>query len=163
MAAKSTLLSVAPFLATTSSLTLTVCEDLFIRSLIPKPSEPELRVHANRVLPIQGRFIKPGAPFLASIYGLNIVTGVMNFGRSHGSEKLFYAAGLCFTLLHFVWGQRALHLLSTVRNDQNIDGDENKDNVAAITEWVRLNAIRGVCADFPAWLCYFRAFLLSMP
>lgn len=161
MAASSTLLRVAPFLATTSSVTFTVCSDLFLRPLIPEPGKPSLRSHVNRTLPMHGRFIWRAVPVLASIYAVNIGTAVVNLTRSSDTAKTFYAAGLSFTLLHFLWGRRAMHLLWTIRNDINIEDDEGKDNVAAIVAWVHLNVTRAICSDLPGWVCYFLAFMTA--
>lgn len=52
-------------------------------------------------------------------------------------------------------------LLGSIRRDENIEGDKSKDNTAAMEAWVRVNAVRGILADLPGWVCYFIAFVTA--
>jgi hypothetical protein len=64
-------------------------------------------------------------------------------------------------MLHFVFGQSSMGYLTRVAEDKGVEGDEKKDNTASMVAWLRVNVIRGVVADFPAWVCYFVAFVWS--
>ena len=52
--------------------------------------------------------------------------------------------------------------LKRVGEDSGSDDDPEKDNTASVVSWLRINAIRGVVADVPSWVCYFAGFLFSM-
>lgn len=153
------LLRVAPLLGATSSMTFVFCEDFFIRPLVPAP-DSHLRSHANRVLPTHGRWLWPGLGIVTGAWGLSIITAMKNLGQSPaGAAEKWYRAGLIFSLLHFAWGYRALWLLWTIRNDGGDDEDHQKDNSAFMGAWLRVNAWRGIMADFPSWVCYLMAFM----
>jgi len=170
------LLSAVPLLSATSSVTFTLCEDTFIRPLMytgTLVSDVELRHYANRILPGQGRFIRRGLPIVFITYPLSIATAAANAARHDGRVDIygdndarlaagFFLAGLAFSLLHFVFGQKAVALLKQVRENKGIDGDPVADNTAMMSSWLRINAIRGLVADVPSWACYFSAFLLAM-
>ncbi|KAI0010867.1 hypothetical protein F4779DRAFT_575760 [Xylariaceae sp. FL0662B] len=163
------LLRAVPFLASTSALTFTVSEDLFMRAL---KVDPQLRPHANRILPAHVRAWLPGA--LAVVFGthpLAIAAASANLcirdfhvdltGARYNQRLAagFYLAGLAFSVTHFLFGVRALKLLFSMRNDTNVHNDLAKDNSTALKAWVHLNAICGVISDLPAWVCYFVAFV----
>lgn len=94
-----------------------------------------------------------------------------------------YAAGLAFSLAHFGWGIKAKGFMDTIAHDKpeagavsarntngdvekdgtKIDGtDPTKDHTVTLRSWLRLNAIRGISVDVPAWACFFVGFLLSV-
>lgn len=166
------LLRVAPLLAATSSVTFTWCEDFFIRPLIT--NDTELRSHANRILPRHGRWLWSGLAIVFTTYPLSIATAAANLAHKNGSVDIhgvelrqriaggFYLAGLIFSVLHFPWGHRAMHLLRTIRQDTNVEGDKAKDNTAIMATWLKLNALRGLSAEIPSWICYFVAFMVAM-
>ncbi|KAF2964425.1 hypothetical protein GQX73_g9128 [Xylaria multiplex] len=164
-------LRVAPLLAATSSLTFTICEDMFIRPLVTY--RPDLRPHANRILPAHGQWIWGGLSIIFSMYPISIATAaanlaarddmvdIMGFGTRQRIAAGFYAAGLLFSVLHFPFGKRAMHLLWTIRNDKNNDDDIKGDNSALMAAWLRVNAVRGLVADFPGWACYLVALVVG--
>ncbi|RYP00871.1 hypothetical protein DL763_000501 [Monosporascus cannonballus] len=180
MTGSGVLLRAAPVLFGTSSLTftVTVCEAIFIRPLVEMARrDTKLRTHSNRVLPAHGRWLWCGLGIVFSMYPLGIATAIINLatariassgegggGGMAGSQRIaagFYAAGIGFSALHFIWGPRAIRLLGSIRRDENMDGDRTRDNTAAMEAWVRLNAVRGILTDFPQWVCYFIAFIAS--
>jgi hypothetical protein len=167
------LLRAAPFLAATSSVTFTLSEDIFIRPLAKTPTT-ELRRHANRLLPSQGRWLWPGLGIVFGTYGLSIATAIANLARgdpavhfhsANSNSRLaagFYLAGCIFSFLHFPWGVKAMALLKSIRTDSNVDGDEKRDNTAAMRAWLKVNWLRGLLADLPSWVCYFVAYMYAM-
>ena len=173
------LLRVAPLLSATSSVTFTLSEDTFIRPLVhtsPSTSSAELRRHVNRMLPSHSRWTRRGLAVIFITYPLSIATAAVNLAR-HDNGKVdlsrnasynarvaagFYLAGLIFSVLHFPFGPRAMGYLKRVGEDSGSDDDPEKDNTANVVSWLRINAIRGVVADVPSWVCYFAGFLFSM-
>ncbi|KAK4217475.1 hypothetical protein QBC37DRAFT_414589 [Rhypophila decipiens] len=173
------LLRVAPLLSATSSVTFTLCEDTFIRPLVhtsPSASSAELRRHVNRMLPSHGRWTRRGLFVIFITYPLSIATAAVNLAR-HDNGQVdfsgdasynarvaagFYLAGLVFSVIHFPFGPRAMGFLKRVREDSGSDDDPAQDNTASMSSWLRINAIRGVVADVPSWVCYFAAFLFAM-
>lgn len=163
------LLRVCPLLGATSSMAFVVCEDFFIRPLAPAPHS-DLRPHANRLLPAHGRWLWPGLGVVGSSWGLSIATAITNLSLTRAAAGFqgwgvvtdkWYRAGLCFSALHFVFGYRSMWLLWTIRKDGNDDEDANKDNVAYMKAWLRMNVWRNVLADLPSWLCYLVAFIIA--
>ncbi|KAK0618508.1 hypothetical protein B0T17DRAFT_538108 [Bombardia bombarda] len=177
------LLRVVPLLSATSSVTFTLSEDTFIRPLThtaPSPASVELRRHANRILPSHGRWTRRGLAVIFITYPLSIATAIANLARRHDNAQVdfspnapynaraaaaFYLAGLVFSVIHFPFGPRAMSLLKRIRKDTGgveADVDPAQDNTASMASWLRINAIRGVVADVPSWVCYFAAFLFAM-
>ncbi|RYP28942.1 hypothetical protein DL767_006977 [Monosporascus sp. MG133] len=147
MALPEQLLHAAPLLFATSSLTFTVCEDIFIRPLVELPlpglttaaatssfssgakegeeeRKKKLRVHNNRVLPGHGRWLRGGLGIVFSMYPLSIATAVANVNIATATAlppmavKL-YTVGAVFSALHMVFGPRAMSLLASIREDKN--------------------------------------------
>ncbi|KAI1147409.1 hypothetical protein F4825DRAFT_150171 [Nemania diffusa] len=167
----SAFLRAAPLLAATSSLTFTVCEDMFIRPLVTY--QPGLRSHANRILPTHGKWLWGGLSIVFSMYPISIATAAVNLATKDSAVDItgpetrqrvaaaFYLAGLVFSVLHFPFGKRAMYLLWTIRNDKNDDNNVKADNSAMMAAWLRVNAIRGLVADFPGWVCYLIAYVVG--
>ena len=171
-------LSVAPLLSSTASLIFTFSEDIFLRGFVhasPTPAEVQLRHHANRILPTHlNHFFRPGLTIIFTTYPLSIATAAANIARHDTQVNIsglgatakaaagFYIAGLAFSVLHFPFGPTAMRYIKQMREDQGVEGKEKEDNVAIMGKWLKINAIRGAVADFPAWACYFVAFVLSM-
>ena len=174
------LLRVAPLLSATSYITFTFCEDTFIRPLLhtaPSSASTELRQHANRIQPaFINSFTPRGLPFIFLTYPLSIATAAANL-KQHDSPGVsfagdaapgaraaaaFYLAGLVFSVLHMPFGPTAMKWLKRVGEDKGIEGDAGADNTAGLVSWLRVNATRGILADFPSWVCYFAAFMCAM-
>lgn len=171
------LLSVAPLLSATASVTFTISEDTLIRPLMhtsPVLAEMEARQHANRILPGLMGFTRNGLTIIFTTYPISIATAAANLARHDGSVAFskyantnsriaagFYLAGLIFSFLHMAFGPSAMKLLEAVRKDKGVDGDVKADNTANMLSWLRINIIRGAVADFPSWGCYFVAFMFA--
>lgn len=111
-----------------------------------------------------------GLGVVGSSWGLSIATVITNLSLTRAAAGFqgwgvvtdkWYRAGLCFSALHFVFGYRSMWLLWTIRKDGNDDEDANKDNVAYMKAWLRMNVWRNVLADLPSWLCYLVAFIIA--
>ncbi|KAI1078626.1 hypothetical protein F5B20DRAFT_546756 [Whalleya microplaca] len=162
------LLRAAPLLASTSYVTFTVAEDIYLR---PWGSfRPDLRAPANAVIPaFMDRWQPPGLAMIFVLYPAGIATAIANLvSKQHGIPALgcrsrvagyLYAAGAVFGALHFAFGPWDLAILARIG-----EGEEERegDNGGAMADWSRMNVVRGLCADFPSWVCYFAGFMLAM-
>ncbi|EPE27237.1 integral membrane protein [Glarea lozoyensis ATCC 20868] len=171
------LLRVTPLLSATSSLTFAFCEDTFIRPLIHNGSsktEKEARRRANSILPSHGRWTQRGLVFIFITYPISIATAAANLARpdehlgisTEASDnarvaRVFYLAGLCFSVLHFFFGHSSMACLKRVAENKGVEGDEKADNTASMILWLRINVIRGLVADLPSWICYLVAFMYA--
>ncbi|KAI6084432.1 hypothetical protein F4821DRAFT_261952 [Hypoxylon rubiginosum] len=196
------LLRLLPVMTTTSTLTLTFCEDLFLRPHTQLSGTA--RDHANGVLPPYiARWFPPGFAYILVFYPAtwalaiaNLAVRTASFDPYYYSQRSadatsraawsLYAAGLVFSLAHFAWGPKAKGLLdavaangpravahsadrtnagNTISDDSCTSSDEAdgeiKDSMPILRDWLRLNAIRGISVDVPAWACFFIGFLLS--
>ncbi|KAI0009065.1 hypothetical protein F4779DRAFT_618043 [Xylariaceae sp. FL0662B] len=150
MATNLILLRAAPLLASTSYVTFTVSEDIYTRPL--GSFRPDLRPEANRLIPAyKDRWFPPGLAVIFTLYPLAISTAVANLSApgGHQTARYLYAAGAVFSALHFAFGPRDLAILRRLG-----EKDRDEDNGAAMAQWVRMNCLRGLLADFPSWVCY---------
>lgn len=90
---------------------------------------------------------------------INYILGILNlvFSRDElqvtGSSK-WYTLGLIFSIGHMVYIRTALKLIT------DIEKDVPKGNVTYSMEgWLRMNWVRAVTTDLPAWLCFITAAL----
>lgn len=103
-----------------------------------------------------------------TLYPLGIAAAVANLvvegsrldisgtsGTNHRIAGYLYAAGAFFAALHFAFGPRDLSILKRI-------SEKDKDNEAAMADWVRMNLVRGLIADLPSWVCYFAGFMLAV-
>ncbi|KAI1407190.1 hypothetical protein F5Y13DRAFT_175416 [Hypoxylon sp. FL1857] len=66
-----------------------------------------------------------------------------------------YAAAAIFSALHFAFGPRDMAIVKRI-------SEKDKDNQMATADWVRMNFVRAVVADFPSWVCYFLGFMFAV-
>ncbi|KAI2465481.1 hypothetical protein F4781DRAFT_22884 [Annulohypoxylon bovei var. microspora] len=161
------LLRVAPLLASSSYITFTVSEDIYLRPF--GAFRPDLRLQANRIIPAyKDRWFPPSLAVIFIMYPLGIGTAVANLVSRHGSLDIsgasgssqriagyFYAAGAIFGALHFAFGPHDLKILKRI-------SEKDKNNEMAVADWVRMSLVRGLVADFPSWLCYFLGFMFAV-
>ncbi|KAI1822718.1 hypothetical protein F4861DRAFT_373261 [Xylaria intraflava] len=187
------LLRLVPVLTTTSSLTMTFCEDLFLR---PNTEHNQAgRNHVNRVLPSYiARFFPRGFAYILIIYPASWASAIANlavrtpsmhpYAHDPSSPNLaaaraawgLYAAGLVFSLAHFAWGPKARDLMNSIARSQpstdpDPDPDPNAkgggenaaaDQIPTLEAWLKLNTVRGLLVDVPAWACFLVGFLISV-
>ncbi|KAI1776652.1 hypothetical protein F4818DRAFT_411322 [Hypoxylon cercidicola] len=198
------LLRVLPVMVTSSTLTFTFCEDLFLRPHTRLSGTA--RDHVNGVLPpYVKRWFPRGFAYVLVLYPATWALGIANLAvrtvsmhpySQHSSTANLaaaraswglYAAGLIFSMAHFAWGLKARGLMDTVAGNGSaavvhnansgkdgnnaISGNEVSreealdginDSIPTLRAWLRLNAIRGISVDVPAWACFFVGFLLSV-
>ncbi|KAI1387019.1 uncharacterized protein F4822DRAFT_411896 [Hypoxylon trugodes] len=161
------LLRAAPFLASTSYVTYTVAEDLYLRPF--GNFRPDLREQANQIIPAyRDRWFPPSLAVIFTLYPLGIGTAITNLvirkgsldltGASGSNQRVaagLYIAGAVFSALHFAFGPRDLAIVKRI-------DEKDKDNAKGMADWVSMNRIRGLVADFPSWLCYFAGFMYAM-
>jgi hypothetical protein len=92
-------------------------------------------------------------------YPLNYILGILNLLVSRdqlhvaGSSK-WYTLGLIFSISHMFYARAALKLIADIENDVP------KGKVTySMGGWLRMNWIRAVTTDLPAWLCFITAAL----
>ncbi|KAI9744860.1 MAG: hypothetical protein M1818_001785 [Claussenomyces sp. TS43310] len=130
---------------------------------------------AARVLPqYLSLFLKHGFPMITVGYPLNMTLAALNLllpaAASSAAARSFrstvpgkwYLAGLSLTVAHMLWGPKALNLLYEIQELDDAKRKGGRPSVAAMVEWLRLNAIRTFLADFTAWSCYLIGFLSSV-
>ncbi|KAI1416805.1 hypothetical protein F5Y13DRAFT_100747 [Hypoxylon sp. FL1857] len=173
------LLRAAPLLASTSSITMTICEEVYFRPFgTPQAS---LRPQANRLLRAHVNSFGPYSMALtASLYSLSIGTAIANLAfrdgslslsssdvlgistsGTHGTAAALYLASVVFNAMHFAFGPRDLALINVVMDETKVDADKGKDNCTAMGDWVSLNVVRALVADLPGWICSFAGFMMA--
>ncbi|KAI1733998.1 hypothetical protein F4680DRAFT_439709 [Xylaria scruposa] len=158
------ILRIAPLLASTACVTYTGAEDLYLRPF--GNFRPDLRAEANRIIPeYKDRWFPPSLAVILTFYPLAICTGITNTlvkgnlnipgkGVDQQFASYFYLAGALFSAVHFAFGPRDLAILKRMN-------EKEKDNGKAMADWVRMNLVRGVVAEFPSWLCFFVGFIAA--
>lgn len=156
MAPALTFLRILPVLSTSSYLTFTAAEDLYFRPYLL----PSVVPAADNVLPQYiTAWYSSGMVLIFTIYPLTWVSAIANLpvdGLVHKSLAAFilYALGLAFSIGHMLWGPRAMRLLNSIKSKEGMGSTE------IVRVWCRMNIIRGLLVDIPAWGCFLAAFLL---
>lgn len=163
------LLRILPVLSTTSTLTFTFCEYLF---LVPYTNYPN-RLHGtvNEALPpYVSRWFPPAFRYILVMYTFTWGVAVANLavqmdglsisGPSSGTNAAawsLYLVGLVFSIGHMAWGPKAKGLMDAIGKEE-----QNKESISIMKKWLRLNTVRGFLADVPAWACFLAGFLVSV-
>ncbi|GAM83625.1 hypothetical protein ANO11243_016130 [Dothideomycetidae sp. 11243] len=154
------LLRLLPVLSSTVTLMFAVDEHIFLGTW----TRPAIRERANANLPAwfqhwgrRGRWvILLGYPVNYSLALLNLAIA-RNQLHVAGAAK-WYAMGLLFSLGHIaVYGKRALGLLADIRNDV-----PKGNSTHSMAVWLKMNCIRAVTTDLPAWVCFIVAALKAL-
>ena len=87
-------------------------------------------------------------------YPLSLALAASNIYITTASEgaKAWYWAGLVFTLGRFLWVKKAIGLLIRIKDD-GCKGKSTED----MREWVKMNIVRGLLTDLPAWTAFLMA------
>lgn len=163
------LLRLSPVLLTTSSLTFSLTQYIFLKPYLDLPPQTVTRPQVNKVLqPYMRRQFPSGLATILVLYPLTWVTAIANLtvGRRAltGPARGFYLAGLVFSVGHMLWAPRAKGLMEEiggVRGDGEGDGEGEGDSVELLGQWLRLHVVRSLVADFPGWVCFTAGFLLT--
>ena len=151
------LLRLAPVLTTTAYLTFTCAEDLYFQPYLA----PSLHKASNDLLPFYITiWYTRGMILIFTLYSLTWATAIANLPvadllHSSGSSFALYMFGLMFSIGHMLWGPKAMGLLNAIKKREGGDG-----SVELVRTWCRMNIIRGIAVDVPAWGCFLAAFLV---
>jgi hypothetical protein len=154
------LLRLLPVLSSTVTLMFAVDEHIFLGTWM----HPNFRDRANAHLPAwfynwgrRGRWV------IILGYPTNYILGILNLlvarDQLHAarSEK-WYGLGLAFSVGHIaIFARRALKLLAEIKNDV-----PKGNSTYSMGVWLRMNWIRALTTDFPAWVCFVVAALKTL-
>ena len=71
--------------------------------------------------------------------------------------KWWYALGLMFSVAHMLYARMALRLIADIEN-----GVARGDVAVSMAGWLRMNWVRALTTDLPAWLCFVTAALKAL-
>jgi hypothetical protein len=154
------LLRLLPVLSSSVSLMFAVDEHIFLGTWM----HPEIRDQANAHLPAwfyrwnrRGRYpIILGYPITYLLGCLNLIVGRSEL-HAAGAAK-WYGLGLLFSIGHIaIYGKRALRLLREIKADI-----PKGNSTYTMGVWLRMNWIRALTTDLPAWLSFIVAALKSL-
>ncbi|KAI0452048.1 hypothetical protein F5B21DRAFT_484946 [Xylaria acuta] len=147
------LLRLLPAISSSMTLMFALDEHLIFGTWV----HPSIRRQANANLPAW--WTKGGLRWrwvLIIFYPINYILGILNLLLSQdqlGSTK-WYILGLLFSFAHMLFVRKALGLIADIENDVP------KGNVThSMGAWLRMNWIRALTTDLPAWLCFVIAAL----
>lgn len=149
-------LRVLPVITTSSYHTFTIAEDLYFKPYL----EPSVVVAADFLLPAYiTSWYNRGMVLIFTIYPLTWCTAIANLPAAnllHTSIPAFvlYLLGLLFSIAHMLWGPHAMNLLNAIKKKDSSGSTE------IVRRWCRMNLIRGVVVDMPAWGCFLAGFLV---
>lgn len=153
------LLRLLPVLSSTVTLMFAVDEHIFLGTW----TRPSFRERANTHLPgwfqLWGR---RGRWVILLGYPTNYALALLNLGIArrelHNGAGWWYAAGLLFSFGHIaIYGKKALGLLADIRND--VPKGNSSHSMAV---WLKMNWIRALTTDLPAWGCFIVAALKAL-
>lgn len=150
------LLRLSPTLVSSMTLMFALDEHLIFGTWVEDPVRPL----ANSALSVW--WTRGGLRWqwiLIIFYPLNYSLGILNLlvPESPPGSTTWYALGLAFSLAHMLFAPTALSRIATI--EKNIP----KGNVVLSMEsWLRMNWIRALTTDLPAWLCFIVAALKAL-
>ncbi|KAJ5656204.1 hypothetical protein N7507_008154 [Penicillium longicatenatum] len=151
------LLRLSPALSTSMTLMFALDEHLIFGTWVQHPIRPL----ANSTLPawwtrggLRWRWV------LVIFYPLNYILGILNLlvptDPERGSRK-WYIWGLLLSVAHMLFLRMALRRIAAIEN--NVP----KGNVVVSMEaWLKMNWVRALITDLPAWLCFIAAALKAL-
>ncbi|KAI3396961.1 hypothetical protein diail_11361 [Diaporthe ilicicola] len=149
-------LQLLPAITSSATLMFALDEHLIFGTWV----DISIRKQANATLPewwtrggLRWRWV------LIIFYPLNYVLAGLNLlvaEDRHGSTQ-WYKWGLLFSLAHMLFLKMALGHIA------NIENDVPKGNVTrSMAAWLRMNWIRALITDLPAWVCFIAAALKAL-
>lgn len=154
------LLRLLPVLTSTITLQFALDEHIFLGTWM----QPSFRSQANTHLPAwfthwgrRGRWI------IILGYPANYILAILNLLLSReqvlasGADK-WYMLGLLFSAGHIaIFGKRAIKLLAEIKNDV-----PKGNSTYSMGVWLRMNWVRALVTDLPAWFCFIVAALKAL-
>ncbi|CZT10130.1 hypothetical protein WAI453_006358 [Rhynchosporium graminicola] len=156
------ILRIVPLLSSTVSLIWAYDEYAFLTAwlLLPRTQHTQIQ----QLLPLWFAKWGPlGTKVLFSSFPLSVGAGVANIvsvSRTSGLGWEFFAYGLgtFFTLMHFIYGPKAMGLLKGIRTETKDGGDP----LGQLEMWMRMHLQRCWVADGPATVAFGVAVILGM-
>ncbi len=154
------LLRLLPVLSSTVTLMFAVDEHIFLGTW----TRPSIQERANKHLPAwfqlwgrRGRWvILIGYPTNYALALLNLAVARKALYAA-GATK-WYLLGLAFSFGHIaIYGKRAIKLLADIRNDV-----PKGNSTHSMAVWLKMNWIRALTTDLPAWTCFIVAALKAL-
>lgn len=150
------LLRLSPALSSSMTLMFALDEHLIFGTWV----QPPIRSLANSSLPawwarggLRWRWV------LIIFYPVNYILGILNLlvpGDQPGSTK-WYLWGLFFSVAHMFFVQMALRRIAAIEN-----GVPKGNVVRSMESWLKMNWVRALTTDLPAWLCFITAALKAL-
>jgi len=153
-------LHLLPVLTSSATLMYAVDEHIFLGTWM----HPGFRDRANSHLPAwfdnwgrRGRWpIILGYPANYALGILNIVVARQYLDNTNAAK--WYGLGLLFSVGHIaIFGRKAIGLLGDIKADR-----PKGNSTYSMGVWLRMNWIRAVTTDLPAWLCFIVAALKAL-
>ena len=165
-----TVLRLCPLITSTATLMYAHDNDLFFRGFLHEQSlqNSKYKAQVNEILPqwLKNIFHRAGLPIF-TLYPATILLSLANVfvniandnaaTAGVGMETKLYAAGLAFTLAHFLFAKRALSLFARILEDKS-QGDSTSD----LKAWVDNNIVRTFLVDGPGWVCFLGAVVMGL-
>ena len=175
------LLRLLPALSSTLTLMFALDEHLIFGTWM----HPSLRARANTHLPAW--WTRGGLRWRWVIilgYPVNYILGILNLlasvsppprwdhhhhqqqllqevttggGGSWSSFKSWYALGLMFSVAHMLYARMALRLIADIEN-----GVPRGNVTESMAGWLKMNWVRALTTDLPAWVCFVTAALKGL-
>jgi hypothetical protein len=150
------LLRLSPALISSMTLMFALDEHLIFGTWVQDPIRPL----ANSALPAW--WTRGGLRWqwvLIIFYPVNYILGILNLlvPEDQLGSTTWYAWGLFFSIAHMFFAPTALRRIAAIENDVP------KGNVVLSMEsWLRMNWLRALTTDLPAWLCFITAALKAL-
>lgn len=153
-------LRLLPVLSTTITLMFAVDEHIFLGTWM----HPEFRDRANAHLPVWFQYWGRRGTWVIKLgYPANYIFGILNLlvardqPRAAGSQN-WYLLGLLFSIGHIaIYAKGALKLLAEIKNDI-----PKGNSTYSMGVWLKMNWVRALTTDLPAWLCFIVAALKTL-
>lgn len=153
------LLRLLPAITSTATLQFVIDEHLIFGTWM----DPSLRAHTNAALPAW--WTRGGLRWqwvLIIGYPLNYIFGVLNLMvkydqlRESGAAT-WYILGLMFSLAHMFYLKIALGRIAAIEK-----GTPKGNVTVSMGRWLKMNWVRGLITDLPAWVFWIVAALKAI-
>ncbi|KAL4954424.1 hypothetical protein BDW69DRAFT_163231 [Aspergillus filifer] len=163
------LVRVAPLITTTASLMFAWDEHWFLSGFLSHKfnaeADPDYQEHSEALLPRYfRRFFEQGIFIIAGLNCCTLTSSIANLvlsRRASTSQSAvttrLYAAGLGFTVLHFLFVPLVAYPIRDIMEDRS-KGETRKD----LKKWIDIHRVRVLIADLPGWMSFLTAVLSSV-
>ena len=150
------LLRLSPALCSSMVLMFALDEHLIFGTWVTPP----IRTLANSTLPAW--WTRGGHRWrwvLIIFYPVNYILGILNLlvPADQPVSTTWYQWGLFFSIAHMFFVPMALRRIAAIEN-----GVPKGNVVSSMEAWLRMNWVRALTTDLPAWLCFIIAALKAL-